>query len=276
LTSAARTGFIPPAERTLASSNGSQNLAEILTKSKNAGGVGETVRTIVYAVLIAILVRTVAYEPFNIPSGSMEPTLLVGDYLFVSKFSYGYSRYSLPFGLPLFSGRIFASPPKRGDIAVFKLPRDNSTDYIKRVIGLPGDRIQVKAGRLYINEQLVPRERMEADNRDGGGPFRPAQYVETLPGGVRHRIIELSDSAQFDNTDVFTVPAGHYFMMGDNRDNSSDSRDPNGGVGYVPAENLVGRAEFLFFSTNGSARLWEVWKWPFAIRYTRPFESIHR
>jgi signal peptidase I len=244
-------------------------------KSKHAGGIVETVRTVVYAILIALFVRTVAYEPFNIPSGSMIPTLLIGDYLFVSKFSYGYSRYSMPLGLPLFSGRIFASPPQRGDVAVFKLPRDNETDYIKRVIGIPGDRIQMKEGRLYINDVMVKRDRIE-DYIDSDGPFpqRRFQYIETLPNGVRHRIIEISDNGPLDNTDVFTVPPDHYFMMGDNRDNSSDSRDPTGGVGYVPAENFVGRAEFLFFSTDGSAHFWEVWKWPFAIRYGRPFEGI--
>jgi signal peptidase I len=245
-------------------------------KSKHAGGIVETVRTVVYAILIALFVRTVAYEPFNIPSGSMIPTLLIGDYLFVSKFSYGYSRYSLPLGLPLFSGRILSTPPQRGDVVVFKLPRDNSTDYIKRVIGLPGDRIQMKAGRLYINDELVKRDRIEDYvEREGAYAIRRFQYTETLPNGVKHRILEMSDDGPLDNTPVFTVPPDHYFMMGDNRDNSSDSRDPNGGVGYVPGENLVGRADFLFFSTDGSAHFWEVWKWPFAVRYARPFEGIH-
>jgi signal peptidase I len=247
-------------------------------KSKNAGGVLDTVRTVIYAVLIAIFVRTVAYEPFNIPSGSMIPTLLVGDYLFVSKFSYGYSRYSLPFGVPLFSGRLFFTPPERGDVVVFKLPRDPSVDYIKRVIGLPGDHIQVRDGVLYINDVPVKRERIEDYvYREGGVTLRQAQYIETLPNGRGHRIAQISDNGPEDNTAVFVVPANHYFMMGDNRDNSLDSRfaEDHGGVGYVPAENLVGRAEFLFFSTDGSARLWEFWKWPFAIRYDRPFEGIH-
>lgn len=247
-------------------------------KSKNAGGLLETVRTVVYAVLIALFVRTVAYEPFNIPSGSMIPTLLVGDYLFVSKFSYGYSRFSLPFGLPLFSGRIFFTPPKRGDVIVFKLPRDNSTDYIKRVVGLPGDRIQVKDSILYINGQPVKRERIEDYvDHEGFATVHEPQYIETLPNGVRHRILQYPEPGPLDNTDVYVVPPDHYFMMGDNRDNSLDSRVPadRGGVGFVPAENLVGRADFLFFSTDGSARLWEFWKWPFAIRYDRPFEGIH-
>ncbi len=253
-------------------------MAEILLKSKKAGGIVETLLTVLYAVVIAIFVRTVAYEPFNIPSGSMVPTLLIGDYLFVSKFSYGYSRYSLPLGLPLIAGRIFFTPPQRGDVAVFKWPKDNSTDYIKRVIGLPGDRIQMKEGRLYINSTMVKRERIE-DYVDPDLPpevNRPVlQYIETLPNGRRHRILESrGDNGDLDNTKEFLVPPDHYFMMGDNRDNSSDSRDPRGDVGYVPVENLVGRAEFLFFSTDGSAHLWEPWKWLFAVRYDRPFEGI--
>ena len=246
-----------------------------LTKKKSGGGVVETVKTVVYAVLIALVVRTVAYEPFNIPSGSMVPTLLVGDYLFVSKFSYGYSRYSLPFGIPLFSGRIFFRPPKRGDVVVFKLPTDNSTDYIKRVIGLPGDHIQMKSGNLYINDQLVSRKRIQDYlYQEGNGTVIPVtQYIETLPNGVQHRIIKMGDNGPLDNTQVYDVPPGEYFMMGDNRDNSQDSRVLSA-VGYVPAENLVGRAQFIFFSTDGSARLWEIWKWPFAIRYGRLFHGV--
>ncbi len=227
--------------------------------------------------LIALVVRTVAYEPFNIPSGSMIPTLLVGDYLFVSKFSYGYSRYSLPFGLPLFSGRILFHSPERGDVAVFKLPTDNSTDYIKRLIGLPGDHIQMKGGNLYINDQLVPRRRIDDYLDQEGGMVRPvAHYIETLPndhGGRAHPIIKYGDNGPLDNTEVYDVPPEHYFGMGDNRDNSQDSR-VLAAVGYIPAENLVGRAEFLFFSTDGSARLWEIWKWPFAIRYDRIFKGV--
>lgn len=234
---------------------------------------GSSLRTVLYAVGIAILIRSFAYEPFNIPSGSMVPTLLIGDYLFVSKFSYGYSRYSLPFGLGLFSGRIFSEEPERGDVAVFKLPRDNRTDYIKRIIGLPGDTIQMRAGRLYINGEIVDRRQIA--DFDPGGTRRPLrQYIETLPNGVSHPIIESeADGGMLDDTPLYTVPPGHYFAMGDNRDNSLDSRVLSG-VGYIPAANLIGRAEFLFFSTNGKAKLWEVWNWPGSIRFDRLFTPV--
>ena len=236
-------------------------------------GIKETLKTIIYAVLIALAIRTVAYEPFNIPSGSMIPTLLVGDYLFVSKFSFGYSRHSLPFSLPLISGRIFFSEPERGDVAVFKLPLDNKTDYIKRIIGLPGDRIQLVGGILYINGEPVKRQRTEdyVVRNHNGDIGRIARYIETLPNGRRHYILEESDRARYDNTDVYTVPAGHYFAMGDNRDHSSDSR-VRGGVGFVPMKNLVGRAEFLFFSIDGE--VWEIWKWAHSVRFGRLFRGI--
>ena len=241
--------------------------------SKKSRGVWETVKTFVYAVLIALAVRTFLYEPFNIPSGSMIPSLLVGDYLFVSKFSYGYSRYSLPLGLPLVPGRIFAEQPRRGDVAVFKLPRDNRTDYIKRIIGLPGDRIQMRGGQLYLNGQPIERRRIDAyRDRERIGGRAMAQYIETLPGGPSYRIVESTDNSSLDDTGVYTVPPGHFFAMGDNRDNSLDSRTPN--VGFVPAVNLIGRAEFLFFSTNGTGRLWEVWNWPRAIRFGRLFNAV--
>jgi signal peptidase I len=254
----------------------SNSARKFVVKKKSSGGIVETVKTIVYAVLIALVVRTVAYEPFNIPSGSMIPTLLVGDYLFVSKFSYGFSRFSLPFGLPLFSGRILFRPPQRGDVVVFKLPTDNSTDYIKRIIGLPGDSIQMKAGLLYVNGTEVPRKRIEDYlYPEGDGTIVPVrQYVETLPNGVRHRIITLDQNGPLDNTQVYHVPPGDYFMMGDNRDNSEDSRVLSA-FGYVPAENLIGKAQFIFFSTNGSASIWEFWQWPFAIRYDRLFRGIN-
>jgi len=258
------------ASKTPRSGTGTEAQAE--TRS---GSIRETIKTVVYAVLFAVVVRTFLFEPFNIPSGSMIPTLLVGDYLFVSKYSYGYSKHSLPFSLPLFTGRIFESRPERGDVAVFKLPLDNKTDYIKRIIGLPGDRIQMVSGVLHINGQPVKRRRVEDYPGERPGQRSVVQYQETLPNGRVHRIIEAQgDFGQWDNTAVYVVPKGHYFAMGDNRDNSLDSRVQNH-VGFVPAENLVGRAEFLFFSTNGTARPWEVWKWPFAIRYGRLFDSIN-
>jgi signal peptidase I len=245
-------------------------------RSRTSGGVAETIKTLVYAIVIAVFIRTFFYEPFNIPSPSMVPTLLVGDYLFVSKFSYGYSRYSLPWGVPLISGRLFFREPARGDVAVFKLPRDPSVDYIKRIIGLPGDRIQVKHSLLFINDVPVKRERSEdCDVPVGEGRQVFQRYWETLPNGVRHCIVQLGDDMALSNTDVFVIRPGHYFMMGDNRDNSADSRDPTSGVGQVPAENFVGHAQFIFFSTNNYARWWEIWNWPFTIRYDRLFMAIH-
>lgn len=232
----------------------------------------------VYAVVIAVVIRTFAYEPFNIPSESMLPTLLVGDYLFVSKFSYGYSRHSLPFGLPLFSGRILTREPRRGDVAVFKLPSNDSTDYIKRIVGLPGDRVQMKDGLLHVNGKAVQRERTEdfRYRNSFGREYLVPQYLESLQNGMSYRTLDLEPRGTYDNTGVFVVPAGHYFAMGDNRDNSLDSRAPPSrlGVGLVPAENLVGRAETLFFSTDGSAAWWEVWRWPFATRFGRIFQGV--
>jgi signal peptidase I len=246
-------------------------------RSRTSGGVAELAKTLVYAIVIAVFIRTFFYEPFNIPSASMVPTLLIGDYLFVSKFSYGYSRYSLPWGVPLISGRIFSRPPERGDVVVFKLPTNPSLDYIKRVIGLPGDRIQMKSGLLYINDVEVKREptdRCDATSEEAGGIVRQ-RYWETLPNGVGHCIVKMGDERPLNDTGVFVVPPNSYFMMGDNRDNSADSRDPASGVGYVPAENLVGHAQFIFFSTNGYASWWELWKWPFTIRYRRLLTAIH-
>ena len=247
--------------------------------TKSSGGIGELIRTVIYAVLIAIGIRTFAYEPFNIPSESMLPTLLIGDYLFVSKFSYGYSRYSLPLGLPLIPGRILFRPPQRGDVIVFKLPRDNSTDYIKRLVGLPGDHLQVRDGDLYINGQKCERRHVEDFVRRDkyGNVQRIVQYIETLPNGVQHPVLALQPSADANNTKEYVVPPGHYFMMGDNRDNSTDSRfsPEENGVGYVPAENLVGRADILFFSTNGEEPVWEFWDWPWTLRFDRFFSLIH-
>jgi signal peptidase I len=248
-------------------------------EKQSEGGWGETLSVILQALAIALVVRTLLFQPFNIPSGSMIPTLEVGDYLFVSKYSYGYSRYSIPFGPPLFNGRILASPPQRGDVVVFKLPRDNETDYIKRVIGMPGDKIEMKKGRLYINDTLVPREAIEkAQTEDLYGHFGPVPtYIETLPNGVKHKIIEIQGDDGFnDNAGPFVVPADHYFMMGDNRDNSTDSRVPadQGGVGYVPFENLEGKAQVLFFSVGQGAAGWEFWRWPQTLRLSRMFQSV--
>lgn len=239
---------------------------------KSQGGARETVTTVVYAILIALFIRTFAYEPFNIPSGSMFPTLLVGDYLFVSKASYGYSKHSLPFSMPLIGDRILFDEPERGDVAVFKTPSDNATDYIKRIIGLPGDQIQVVGGILNVNGKPVERQFIDLHiSYEHGRPVQQSRYLETLPNGVKHHILESGDDYQADNTSVYTVPKGHYFMMGDNRDHSNDSRFPD--VGFVPRVNLVGRAEVLFFSINGNA--WAFWEWPSSLRFGRFFTGIN-
>ena len=238
----------------------------------------DLIKVIVQAVVIAVLLRTLLFQPFNIPSGSLIPTLQIGDYVFASKYSYGYSHYSLPGFLDWFPqampGRIFFSEPKRGDIAVFRPPGDQADDFIKRVIGLPGDKIQLKDARLYINGELVDRQPLAPYKTANpfGDSVEVPHYEETLPGGVKHEIIQLNgDKGEYSNTDVYVVPPGHYFMMGDNRDNSSDSRvDPSKGgvVGYVPAENLIARAEIVFFSVDG-APAWEFWRWPWTVRWNR-------
>ena len=257
----------------------------------------ETATIIIEALLIAILVRTFLYQPFDIPSGSMKETLLVGDYIFVSKLSYGYSKYSFPRLVTLCipwtdncvtlrilpdlisSGRIFAAEPKRGDVVVFKLPRDNSTDYIKRVVGLPGDEIRVSGGVLFINGKEVPRRRI-ADfvTQEDAGPPRPIPaYEETLPNGVKYTVLDAESNGPFDNVGPYKVPPDHYFMMGDNRDNSTDSR-ASWGVGYVPFENLIGRAEIIFFSAAvdepDAFRWYAPWTWPFDIRWSRFFTLV--
>jgi signal peptidase I len=243
------------------------------TSQKKDSGLGETIRTILYAVLIALVVRTFAFEPFNIPSGSMIPSLLVGDYLFVSKYSYGYSRYSFPFGLDLFSGRVMERSVERGDVVVFKKPTDNETDYIKRIVGLPGDRLRVDEGVLYVNDVPVPREPLGTWTDEEGYGATAALFQETLPNGKSYTVLDFGPGQRLDDTLEYVVPEGHYFGMGDNRDNSTDSRVLSE-VGYIPAENLIGRAEFLFFSTDGDAAWWEVWRWPFTIRWSRLFQAV--
>jgi signal peptidase I len=232
---------------------------------RQEGGIAETVRVIVHALIIALVIRTFLFQPFNIPSGSMERTLLVGDYLFVSKYSYGYSHYSLPFSPPLFSGRVWSANPQRGDVVVFRLPKDDSIDYIKRVIGLPGDRIQMISGVLQINGEPVKRERIE-DFVDANR--RTTQrWHETLPNGVSFVTLKAPEGGFKDNTEVYEVPPGHFFMMGDNRDNSTDSRFL-GEVGYVPLENIIGRAQLIFFSIRGE-HAWAIWTWPWSVRWGR-------
>lgn len=230
-------------------------------------------KIVLYMVLFALGVRAFAYEPFRIPSGSMVPTLLIGDYLFVSKLSYGYTRYSLPFDMPLFDGRILFKEPERGDVAVFRLPTNPKVDYIKRIVGLPGDTIQLRSSLLYVNGQPVDYLRTDDFvNKSGNGNVsRTAQFIETLPGGKKHRTIERSINIAKDSTGLYTVPPGHYFGMGDNRDNSTDSRYLND-VGFIPRENLIGRADFLFFSVNGSP--WKIWEWARTLRLERFFKGI--
>lgn len=251
------------------------NTKRLSEEETKEGGIGEIVRVVIHALILALVVRTFLYQPFNIPSGSMKSTLLIGDYLFVSKFSYGYSTHSFPLNLDLFSGRIWAEQPKRGDVVVFKKPNDTSIDYIKRLIGLPGDEIQMINGVLQINGKPVPKKRIEdfTETDAYGNVRRVARFEETLPNGVVYTTLDLRKNGYLDNTQVYKVPAGKYFMMGDNRDNSSDSRVLND-VGYVPFDNLVGRAEVLFFSVNNTARLWEVWRWPSAIRWDRLFTPV--
>jgi signal peptidase I len=225
---------------------------------------------IVLAVGFVLIVRTVLAEPYSVPTPSMVPTLLVGDQLVGNKYAYGYSKYSLPLGqLPGIEGRLFGSPPERGDVVVFRLPRDPSTTFVKRLIGLPGDRIQMREGRLYINDELVQRR---AIGHFDGDPL----YIETLPNGREHEIVEISDTQRHDDTPVFTVPDGHYFMMGDNRDNSLDSRvaASDGGVGFVPAENLVARVDRLLISRDPDVGWFDVGQWAHAFRLGRTFSHI--
>ena len=242
------------------------------TDEQSGSTILDTIKTLLVAGIIAISFRSVVAEPFNIPSGSMIPTLLVGDYLFVSKYSYGYSRYSFPFGIAPINGRVFEDTPQRGDVAVFRLPSNPSVDYIKRVIGLPGDVVQVKQGILHLNNTPVNRRLIGTVQPSSLQSTADTVYRETLPDGREHMIQEVNDIQLFDNTQAFTIPEGHYFMMGDNRDNSRDSRSSS--VGVVPIENFIGKAQFIFFSVDQSARIWEIWKWPASVRFSRIGSSI--
>ncbi len=239
----------------------------------------ELIRTVGSALVLVLIIHTVLVKPFSIPSPSMNPTLEIGDYIAVSKFTYGYSRYSIPLSPNLFSGRIFGSSPDRGDVAVFRPPHNTSEDWIKRVIGLPGDRIRMVEGVLHINDKPVMLEKIGEYHwfDQYNKAYDSELYMETLPNGVKHKIAKSVPFGQgsLDNTREFVVPEGHFFMMGDNRDHSEDSRSSK--VGYIPYENLVGRAEIVFFSTDlptQNGAWWMVWRWPTATRYSRIFTII--
>ncbi|AZN72499.1 signal peptidase I [Georhizobium profundi] len=244
-------------------------------KKQKSGALGENIKVILQALALALVIRTLLFQPFSIPSGSMMPTLLVGDYLFVSKYAYGYSKYSLPLSPDLFEGRIWGAEPERGDVAVFRYPPNPDLDYIKRVIGLPGDTVQMRNGVLFINDEAVEREQVgtyRPEGRYDRGEEVPL-YRETLPNGVSYNTLDLTPNSPGDNTREFLVPPGHYFMMGDNRDNSADSRFE---VGFVPFENFVGRANIIFFSMDAGTSPLELWNWPSDLRFDRLFQSAQQ
>jgi signal peptidase I len=242
-------------------------------KTKNQNSFFANLKSVSLAVLIALLIRSFIAEPFNIPSGSMKPNLLVGDFIFVTKWSYGYSKHSLPFSIPLIPKKIFLKKPKIGDVVVFKTPEDNKTDYIKRVIGLPGDKIKILNGQVIINDEKIMRKRVSdfIDTDNNVSLKRNRKYIEYF-NNIEIEVLDLMDNGIVDNTKLYEVPDGHFFVMGDNRDNSQDSRFDNV-VGYIPFENLVGKARFIFFSLENS-RFLQIWKWPKSIRKGRIFKSI--
>ena len=263
--------------RTIAATRGVELLKQVV-RSKL---LREFVQTVVIVVAIVFVVRSFLFQPFRIPSGSMENTLLVGDYIIVSKYAYGFSNYSIPFSPNLFSGRVLGTGPDRGDVVVFAYPADPSVDYIKRVVGLPGDRVRMANGVLYINGEPAKLKRIDdfVATLEDGSERRIPRYSETL-GAHQHAILDQYANSAFDDTDEFVVPAGHYFMMGDNRDNSNDSRVPGSGVGFVPADHIIGRAEFILSSWTCSddwecaTRLAEVWTWPWTLRSERLLKGI--
>ncbi len=264
--------------RTIATMRG----AELLRRLTRSKALWEVVQTVVVVVSIVFVVRTFIFQPFRIPSGSMEDTLLVGDYIIVSKYPYGYSNYSIPFSPNIFSGRVLGSDPARGDVVVFAYPADPSVDYIKRIVGLPGDHIHMAGGVLYVNGAPAQQKRIEdyVETLPDGSAHPVPRYRETFADGRAHEILDRIPNNLFDDTSEIIIPPGHYFMMGDNRDNSNDSRVPNSGVGFVPAKNIVGRAEFVLSSWSCSndwecaARLGEVWTWPWTLRVDRIFRAI--
>ena len=247
-------------------------MLQSMTKGKKNSFFGN-LKSIFIAIFIALLIRSFIFEPFNIPSGSMKPNLLVGDFIFVSKYSYGFSKHSLPFSIPLISGKIFSNTPERGDVVVFKTPENNRTDYIKRVIGLPGDKIEIKNGIIFINGSEILRKKLndfiDTDNTTSNKRVR--MYNEFF-FNKEINILDITDNGIADNTQLFNVPENHFFVMGDNRDNSQDSRFIRT-VGFIPYENLVGKAQFIFFSLE-NARFLQIWKWPSSIRYERIFKNI--
>ena len=242
------------------------------TKTKDQGAFRELVSVIVQALLLALIIRSFLFQPFSIPSGSMKPTLLVGDYVFVKKWSYGFSKHSFPFSPPIFEGRIWGSDPERGDVVVFKYPPDPSKDYIKRVIGLPGDKVQLRDSVVYVNGQ--PIERFRKGTFSGsykGSQLTVPTFAERLDNGLSYETLDVEPNSIGDNTPVFEVPEGHYFFMGDNRDNSADSRFD---VGFVPADHLVGKASIIFLSIDNGAGAWQIWKWPTDMRWGRLFTGL--
>ena len=243
-------------------------------KNKDKNSLRELLKTLMVAGSIAIIFRSIFFEPFNIPSGSMIPTLLVGDYLFVSKYSYGYSKYSFPFGIVPIEQRVFDNSPKRGDVIVFRKPGDESIDYIKRLVALPNDTIQVRKGVLFVNGKMAQRTKTNIGiiKNIYGEEKVFTKYKEQFEDSNEHYIIEASDTDPFDDTIEFKVPKDNFFFMGDNRDNSRDSRTPE--VGFVPKINLIGKAQIIFFSHNSSASFFEFWKWHKSIRFNRIGKAI--